>query len=98
LLQIRLSYVSGIVFMLGMILSYTGNALIVDIMPTLYLVFGLAGISLLHYIVKTRKVSWYWMALLYIGISIVPVAILLIAMLGLLDTWADFRQRLQKQI
>jgi hypothetical protein len=98
LLQIRLNYVSGIIFMLGMILSYTGNALVVDIMPTLYLMFGLAGVSLLHYIFKTRKVSWYWMALLYVGISIVPVAILLIAMLGLLDTWADFRQRLQKQI
>jgi hypothetical protein len=98
LLQIRMSYAAGALFLLGMVLSYTGNSLVVDVMPTLYLVFGLAGFSLLHFIVKTMKVSWIWMAMLYIGISIVPIAVMLVAMIALLDTWMDFRKRLQKQI
>ena len=99
LLQIRMSYFAGALFLLGMIISYWGvYPLVVDVMPTLYLVFGLAGLSLLHFIVKTMKVSWIWMTLLYVGISLVPMAILLVAMIALLDTWIDFRKRLQKQI
>jgi hypothetical protein len=99
LLEIRMSYAAGALFVLGMLVSYWGGySLVVDVMPTLYLVFGMAGLSLLHFIAKVRKVNWVWMGLFYIGISLAPMAILLVAMIALLDTWIDFRKRLQKQI
>lgn len=98
LLVIRMSYAAGAVFVLGLVLSYWSSALIVDVMPVLYLVFGLAGFSLLHSIANNNKASWFLFALVYIVITVIPTAVILIAMAALLDTWLDFRKRFQKQI
>jgi uncharacterized protein YybS (DUF2232 family) len=98
LLMIRLSYIAGGAFLLGLVLSYWGSALIVDVMPVFYLVFGLAGFSLLHCVAKNKKASWFWLALFYIVITVNPMAVILVAMIALLDTWLDFRKRFQKQI
>ncbi len=97
LYQIRLSYAAGIVFIVGLVCSYWGNDLIVDIMPILYLVFGLAGFSLLHAVISTRKTGWIWIAVMYGMLILTPVIVVLIAMLALIDTLVDFRSRLTKQ-
>ncbi|MDR3491715.1 MAG: hypothetical protein P4M12_06680 [Gammaproteobacteria bacterium] len=97
LCDIRMGHVIGVIFVLGLVYSYWNNDVIVDIMPILYLVFGLAGFSLLHAMIGTRKTGWIWIALMYGALIIVPIIAVMIAMLALIDTWVDFRSRLTKQ-
>lgn len=93
--QIRLSHLSGIIFLIGMMLAYWGNEIALDVMPILYGVFFIAGLSLLHYLIGAiRKNNWLWLIAAYAGIIwLFPLSFILISIIALLDTWADFRKR-----
>jgi hypothetical protein len=91
LYHVRLSCVAGVVFVAALVLSYWGNDIIVDLMPILYFTFGLAGLSLLHFIFALTEFGWLWLSLSYLVTMIMGMT--LVAMLGLLDTWLDFRKR-----
>jgi hypothetical protein len=93
LMAIRLSYLVGTIFLLGLFLSFWGIPVVLDAMPILYMIFALAGLSLMHYLVKAINVKWWWLITLYIVLSIVPQSIIVIAMAGLLDTAFNFRKR-----
>lgn len=94
LYQIRLGYVAGIVFVCGLVLSAIGNNTVLDIMPILYTTFCVAGLSLLHNLVQLTKAAWVWLALVYaVLVWVFPYSVVIIAILGLLDTGIDFRKR-----
>jgi hypothetical protein len=97
LYQIRLGQTAGIIFVIGLVLSYWGYSIVLDIMPVLYLAFGIAGLSLLHSVIALSKVKWLWLTMVYLGVMLFPLSITLIAMLALIDTGVDFRKRLGKQ-
>lgn len=97
--EIRLSQLAGVLFMGSIILSYLGNLVVLDIMPILYLLFGTAGLSLIHYFFKKMKsqTAWFWLMLTYLAIIFVfPTSIVFIAMFALFDIWLDFRKRFAK--
>lgn len=94
LYQIRMGYIAGAVFMLFLGLTYYGNNTVIDIMPVLYLAFCAAGLSLLHVAVQKTKAAWVWLAVVYtVLLWGFPYSVVFIAMIGLLDTWVDFRER-----
>lgn len=98
--NIRLSQLAGILFVLSMGLAYWGNSVVLDIMPILYLLFAMAGLSLIHYSFGLiySSTRWFWLAVLYITLIFsMPMSILFIAILGLLDIWLDLRKRLKKR-
>lgn len=97
LYAIRMGHLFGVLFVIGLLASYWGNEVVVDAMPILYLTFGLTGFSLLHSLVYSVKSGWFWLALVYLAIAIYPVCVVFVAFVALLDTWLDFRKRLQKQ-
>ena len=63
----------------------------------LYLVLPLmfSGLALVHAVVAAKKLSSLWLAVLY-AIIVLPLIVNMIVLLALLDSWYDFRTRLQK--
>lgn len=97
LYNIRLGYVTGIVFLICVGLSLTGNATTVDMISILYLTFALAGLSIVHTLSTLSKTSWLWIGLVYVSIVLVPWILILIALMGLLDAFFDIRKQLKKR-
>lgn len=96
---IRLSSLAGILFVAGLVMAYLGNTVVLDIMPVLYLLFGAAGLSLIHYVFTFMKSpnAWFWMLVLYLLLIFsLPVSIEMVAILALFDIWFDIRGRFRK--
>lgn len=96
---IRLSPLAGILFICSIIFYYLGNGVVLDIMPVLYVLFGAAGLSLVHYLfgLVHSPSKWFWLSLFYAALIIaVPVSVILIAFVALSDIWLDVRKRLKK--
>lgn len=96
---IRLSPLAGGLFALGLVLSYLGNSVVLDIMPILYVLFAAAGLSLVHYLfgLMQSPTRWFWLSLVYVAlIFAMPASLVFIGMLALLDIWLDVRKRLRK--
>lgn len=97
--NIRLSQLAGILFVGSTILSYLGNRVALDIMPLLYLLFGAAGLSLIHYFFGKMEspTAWFWLMLLYLAlIFTLPTSVIIVAMVGLFDIWINLRKRISK--
>jgi len=97
--HIRLSRLAGVLFVVSLVLVYWENSVVLDIMPVLYLLFCAAGLSLLHYFFEmiARPVVWFWLVLMYVTLIIGgQLSIVMVATLGLLDIWVDFRKRFKK--
>lgn len=97
--NIRLSQLAGILFFVSLVLSYLGNVVILDIMPILYMLFGIAGLSLVHYLFGLMRspTVWFWLAVFYFTLIFAwPFSVVLVAMLGWLDIWLDVRKRFRK--
>lgn len=94
LYAIRLSYVSASVFIAILALAYAGNALGLDMMPVMVIAFCAAGLSLIHCILAAKNAGWFWLALVYLGmLFLFPMGVVLVAMVGLLDSLFNIRQR-----
>jgi hypothetical protein len=98
LLQIRLSYAAGGLLLISTLFASWGNAWFMDMIPALYLMYALAGLSALHYVASSLKLKWFWLGLIYAGMVIAPVSVFLIAVVGVFDTAFDIRKRLNKRI
>tara|TARA_B110000858_G_scaffold128327_1_gene145956 strand:+ start:1462 stop:2289 length:828 start_codon:yes stop_codon:yes gene_type:complete len=63
----------------------------------LYLVLPLmfSGLALVHAVVAAKKLSSLWLAVLY-ALIVLPIIANMVVLLALLDSWYDFRTRLQK--
>lgn len=55
--QIRLSRLAGFLFMASLVLCYLENQVVLDILPVLCLLFGGAGLSLIHYLCSKMEPS-----------------------------------------
>ncbi len=95
LYAIRLSYVSAFVFIAVLATAYAGNAFGLDMMPVMVTAFCAAGLSLIHCTLAAKNAGWFWLVLVYLGILFLfPMGVVLVAMIGLLDSLFDIRQRL----
>ncbi len=94
--DIRMGYVLGAIFVIGLFWGLWGNSWLSDMMPIMYVVFALAGLSLIHSLLARRGTGMFWLVMIYGGMILFPYVIVLIAMVGLIDTWLDFRKRIKK--
>lgn len=95
--NIKMGYAAAGFFMAGLLLSYFDNAVVIEIMPIIYMTFCAAGLSLIHVWVARKPSAWTWLGFVYLGLFLVfPYSMVLIAMLALVDTFVDFRKRLVK--
>lgn len=97
--NIRLSRLAGFLFIASLVVWYLGNGVVVDIMPILFCLFAIAGLSVIHYafgLVNT-PMTWFWLTLVYLTLIIArPGSFILLAMVALLDIWFDLRKRMGK--
>lgn len=92
--QIRLSYVSASVFIAVLGLAYLGNAFGLDMMPVMVTAFCAAGFSLIHSLFAAKNAGWFWLVLVYLGVLLAfPMGMVAVAMIGLLDSLFNIRQR-----
>jgi len=61
------------------------------ILPLLF-----AGIALVHAVVVKKKLSSLWLVIFYILLIVLPTVLQLLVLLALVDSWYDFRSRLQQ--
>jgi hypothetical protein len=93
--HVRLSYIASGLFVVLVVLSFFKLGLVLDLLPVLFAIFAVAGLSLAHYLINlVRHVTWLWLGLVYLIIIILPeYSIVALAILALFDTWLDFRKR-----
>jgi hypothetical protein len=97
--QIRLSYVTGMLFMTGLILWFCHVEISLDIMPVLIMVFFAAGLSLLHYLVASTDFGWMLLILIYMALVwLFPLSLIIVSLLALVDTTVNIRQRINRKI
>lgn len=95
--QIRLSYLSAMIFVAAIGLAVIGNAFGFDVMPVIIAAFCAAGLSLIHRMLLPNKNSWFWLTLVYLGlIFLSQVGIVAVSILGLFDSLFDFRKQFGK--
>ena len=102
--QIHLTSMAGLVFLVALILSYLKIVLAQDLLPVLYLTFGITGLSLVHYAAaKFKGLTWLCLIVFYIVLIgswmayKLPLVFQLVALAALLDVWFDWRGRLDKR-
>ena len=98
---LRLGHAAGLLT-LGMMLAArfiegSPGELIAQLAMLLLVPYLLVGLAVVHSLVAQTARSTVWLAVVYILLALIPQATLLLAGGGLLDTWVDFRRRLQKR-
>lgn len=92
LAMVSLIFIALSLLPLGVVGHMAGEIVIVIL--SLYV---LQGLAVLHAIVDQRKLHKAWLVVLYlVMLFVLPQLMVLVAVMGLIDTWADFRRRLVK--
>lgn len=59
-----------------------------------FTLYVLQGSAVMHGVAAARKVNQLWMYLVYVAILFIPQVLVALVLIGLADTWIDFRRRL----
>jgi hypothetical protein len=95
--NIRLPVWAVVALMFIALMAFLTNLL--DLLPLIGLCLLLAGLSVTHFILKTQKRSWIWIALLYIStIFLMQYFCVALAMIAICDSGLNLRQRVGKVI
>lgn len=100
--ELRLGRAVAIVALLVVLISLlpaAGLAQLADeVMIVLLALYVVQGLALIHAIVAKRKLHMAWLVGVYVVVFFVlPQLLALIAVLGLVDSWADFRKRVAEK-
>jgi len=96
--QISLGKTLAIVTAILMGLSLTpiagSLAMLVDCLPVLLVLFAIQGIAVVHAIVRAKQKSVAWLVVMYVlMVLMLPQMLILMASLGVLEQWFNFRKR-----
>ncbi|VAW48448.1 hypothetical protein MNBD_GAMMA04-1217 [hydrothermal vent metagenome] len=98
--QLRLpkstAYVAIVLAILGLALGES-NGLISDLTAIVIVGLMFQGIAIAHHTNAIKKMHKAWLFGLYILLFIFPQTMLILATIGLIDTWIDFRNRWKKE-
>ncbi len=65
-----------------------------ECLPVVLVVFALQGLSVVHAIVKNQQKSIFWLVAIYVMlILILPQMLIILAVIGILEQWFNFRHR-----
>lgn len=67
---------------------------LVDLLPVILLPFVLTGLSLVHFFVTARKLSWIWLVAFYVLLVLfLPYLVIALVLLAVIDSFWNLRQR-----
>ena len=98
--NLRLGNLAGLLT-LGMLLvarltQGTSSEITAQLAMIMLVPYLLAGLAVVHSLVKQTGRGYGWLAAVYLLLAFVPQTTLLLAAGGLLDTWVDLRRRLDR--
>lgn len=97
--QLRLSkgiaYITVVFAVLGLVFSESD--LVKNLSSVLMTGLMFQGLAIAHHAAHLRSLNTAWLVGLYVLLLLFPQTLLILATLGLLDVWIDFRSRWQKQ-
>lgn len=97
-LQLRLPATAAYGFLILLLAVTAGGAGVMEFAMNLLLpalmVFVLAGFSVIHAACTRSAAGRFWLVGIYIGLMFVAPLIVMIALVGLSDSWFDWRRRL----
>jgi hypothetical protein len=68
--------------------------LLADCLPVMLVAFGIQGLAIVHAIVNLRQKGKAWLVTMYVLLVLMlPQMVMMLATLGVLDQWFDFRKR-----
>lgn len=82
--------------LMGLTLTSFGDSLrlLADCLPVMLVAFGIQGLAIVHAIVKLRQKSKAWLVTMYVLLVLMlPQMVMMLATLGVLDQWFNFRKR-----
>lgn len=84
--------------LMGLTLTSLSDSLtlLADCLPVMLVAFGIQGLAIVHAIVKLREKSKAWLVTMYVLLVLMlPQMVMMLATLGVLDQWFNFRKRSQ---
>lgn len=95
--QLRLSKSAAIVTVVLMVISISplseGLALLQDCLPVVMMVFALQGLSVVHAIIRKKQKQTFWLVAVYVMLIVMmPQMVTILAMIGVLEQWFNFRR------
>ena len=96
--QLRLGRPAAVVTAVLMAVALTPMAdavrLLADFMPVMLVAFGIQGMAIVHALVNFRQKGKAWLVTMYVLLVLMlPQMVMMLATLGVLDQWFDFRKR-----
>lgn len=100
--QLRLGKPAAMVTAILMAVALTPMAdavrLLADCLPVMLVAFGIQGLAIVHAIVNLRQKGKAWLVTMYVLLVLMmPQMVMMLATLGVLDQWFDFRKRSQME-
>ncbi len=89
----QLAWLTGLVALAGLIIGPQQQGLVSDLFAVLSAGLMFQGLAVIHALVERRQMSNSWLFAVYVFLFLFPQAILLLAILALMDIWLDLRQR-----
>lgn len=90
------AYIAILLAALGLLSGFQ-EGLIYDLSAVLIAGFMFQGLAIAHKTVAVNQLSSGWLVGLYILLFILPQMMLILATIGLVDNWIDFRRRLENE-
>jgi cellulose synthase/poly-beta-1,6-N-acetylglucosamine synthase-like glycosyltransferase len=92
--KLRVEQKAGLILIAAMLLASFG--VLIPEAWVLYLVIPLlfSGIALVHAVVAIKNLSRMWLVTFYV-LLMLPITVQMLVLFALIDSWYDFRSRLQ---
>lgn len=98
--NLRLGYAAGLltlgVMLLAQFTEGTGSEFAAQLAMILLVPYLLTGLAIVHSLMSQAGLGKGWLVAVYALLGLIPQSMLLLAGVGLLDTWIDFRRRLAR--
>lgn len=95
----RVAMVSVVIALIGFITSGVMADMLHDLFLVLITIYAIVGFAIVHRIATIKSAHKAWLIGLYVFmIFAMPQVLAVLSMLGFVDTWLDFRARIQKRL
>ena len=84
-----------VVIVLAVLANQASGGIAVEFLLILTVMYTFQGLALIHALVHHRRAALGWLVGLYVLLAFMLHAALLVALLGLVDSWVDWRNRWQ---
>jgi len=87
--------IASVIFVIAMILN---SVVVIALLTVVFVLYGMQALSLLHAVIKIRKLNTTWLFVVYMVMLFIPQVSMLLILISFVDPWLDVRSRLSQTI